>query len=66
VPGSYDEALARVLDFEGGCSNDARDPGGPTKPELPRWALSARIGSSVVSPPIPQAHRLQPWVAQVT
>src|SRR5262249_38714054 len=28
---SYDEALARVLEHEGGYSNDPGDPGGPTK-----------------------------------
>jgi lysozyme family protein len=32
---TYDEALARVLDFEGGYSNDVGVPGGPTN-----WGIS--------------------------
>lgn len=31
VPQTYDEAMRRVLADEGGYSNDAADPGGPTK-----------------------------------
>lgn len=38
---NYDESLSRVLEHEGGYSNDAGDPGGPTKYGITIWDARA-------------------------